>query len=81
MECLVTHSTIGARREMSGGDLAVWPTERTVLAGRPYRMTIIIPVSPVTQKHQAHRVQIGLCDVVGGDGRKSSRMILGGNAR
>lgn len=50
VECLVAHSTIGASREMSGGDLAVWPTERTVLAGRPYRMTIIIPVSPVTPK-------------------------------
>ena len=34
VECLIAHSTVDARREMNGGDLAVWPTERTVLAGR-----------------------------------------------
>ncbi len=45
VEWLIAHSTVGARREMSGGDLAVWPTERTVLAGRLYRMTMIIRYS------------------------------------
>ena len=45
VECLVAHSTVGARREMSGRDLAVRPTERTVLAGR------------VSQNDYEHHVQ------------------------
>ena len=45
VECLIAHSTTGARREMSGADLAVRPTERTVLVGRLHRMTMIIMCS------------------------------------